>query len=448
MSLFGIPENGMTREDVGRALDEVMKEDTRWEEGRIFGLIYHADPAVVEVATMAATRALMHNGLSPMAFPSLLRMEKELLGAVGSLLHGEAGRVAGSLTSGGSESILLAMKAARDWARETRPGVAAPEVILPVSAHPAWNKAAHFLGLEVVTVPVDAGFTADMDAVLDAMTDETIMLAASATSYPQGVIDPIEAMGALALERDLWLHVDACLGGLMLPWLERLGHDIPRFDFRVPGVSSISADLHKYGYAPKGVSTVLYRTHELRLHQFFAHTGWPGGIMVTPGVAGARPGGAIAAAWAVMKYLGENGFMEMMGRAKEATDRLIAGIRGMPGFSVLGDPKGTVFAFASDRHDSGALSGALKERGWHVEVQQLPPCLHMTVMPAQLEVADRFLADLEGAARAVAEGDDDQYTGAAVMYGMLAAMADRDEADRFVVQAMSDLYSIDPGAGE
>ena len=170
--------------------------------------------------------------------------------------------------------------------------------------------------------------------------------------------------------------------------------------------------------------------------------------MVTPGVAGARPGGAIAAAWAVMKYLGENGFMEMMGRAKEATDRLIAGIRGMPGFSVLGDPKGTVFAFASDRHDSGALSGALKERGWHVEVQQLPPCLHMTVMPAQLEVADRFLADLEGAARAVAEGDDDQYTGAAVMYGMLAAMADRDEADRFVVQAMSDLYSIDPGAGE
>ncbi len=443
MNDFGIPEKGMSQAAVSRALDELMESDACLDDGTMFGLIYHANKAVVDVAAEATSKYLMHNGLSPMAFPSLLKMENELTASVGALLHGKPGEVAGTTTSGGSESILMAVKAAREWSREQRPDLKEPEIIIPVSGHPAWCKAAHLLGLKAVTVPVDEWFAADMDAVRNAITDKTAMLVGSACTYPQGVIDPIEAMGAIAEEHGLWLHVDSCLGGLMLPWLEQLGYDIPLFDFRVPGVSSITADLHKYGYAPKGISTVNYRTRELRSYQFFAYTNWPGGIYGTPCIAGGRPGGTVASAWAVMKYLGRTGFMEQMKRAKDATDRLIAGIRALPGFRVLGDPKGTVFAFASDRHDSGALSGALHERGWHVEVQQLPSCLHMTVSPAHLETVDRFLADLESAAQAVAEGDSNQLSGSAVVYTMLATIPDEKEANRFVVQALSDIYTAD-----
>lgn len=443
MTDFGIPEKGMSQADVSRALDELMESDASLDDGTMFGLIYHANEAVVDVAKEAMSKYLMHNGLSPMAFPSLLKMENELTAIVGALLHGKPGEVAGTTTSGGSESVLMAVKAAREWSREKKPDLKEPEIIIPVAAHPAWSKAAHLLGLKVVAVPVDEGFMADMDAVRNAVTDKTAMLVGSACTYPQGVIDPIEVMGAIAEEHGLWLHVDSCLGGMMLPWLEELEYDIPLFDFRVPGVCSITADLHKYGYAPKGVSTVNYRTRELRSYQFFAYTNWPGGIYGTPCIAGGRPGGTIASAWAVLKYLGRTGLMEQMKRAKDATDRLIAGIRAMPGFSILGDPKGTVFAFASDRHDNGALSGALNELGWHVEVQQLPTCLHMTVSPAHLETVDRFLVDLERAAKAVESSDGTHFSGSAVVYTMLATIPDEKEAERFVVQALSDIYTAD-----
>jgi sphinganine-1-phosphate aldolase len=316
-----------------------------------------------------------------------------------SLLGGDAG-TAGNMTSGGTESILMAVKTAREWARARDPGLAAPEMVLPATAHPAFDKAGHYFGVKPVRIPVLSDFRADVEVVRAAITPNTILLVGSAPSYPQGVVDPIGDLAQIAKEHGLLCHVDACVGGFMLPFVRTLGYPVPDFDFSVSGVTSISVDLHKYAYAAKGASVILYRNKALRRHQFFVSTDWSGGIYASPTMTGTRPGGAIAAAWAVMNHLGEEGYLAIADTVMKTVTKLRHGIEATEGVCVLGDPAMSVLAIGSDRLNVYEIGDELTLRGWHMDRQQHPPSLHLTVTHAHAQVADLFLRDL---AEAVAQ---------------------------------------------
>jgi sphinganine-1-phosphate aldolase len=441
MKQIPFPLKGMPQADVLSLIRSFKAGDSDWHEGRLFGLIYYAGQEVEEMARKAYASCMFENALSPLDFPSLLKMETEFVSMAGTLFGGDE-ETAGSMTSGGTESILMAVKAARDWAGTNRPEVKSPELIAPLTVHPAFNKAADYLGLKIVQTPVDASFRADVGAMEEAITENTIMVAATAVTYPQGVIDPIPEIGALAAGKNLWFHVDGCLGGFMLPFLKKLGYEIPPFDFSVAGVRSLSADIHKYGYVSKGVSTVLYRNRELRQHQFFVYADWPGGVYATPSLSGARPGGAIASAWAILRYLGEEGFLRLAKEAREATLRLMDGIRAIPGLFVLGDPPATVFAFGSRTIDVYRLAFKLKERGWHLHAQHRPASLHMTISPRHEKIVEPFLTDLREAAAELAETGAEAPSGEAALYGMMGTMPDRETAKLLALQYLNDLYRL------
>ena len=367
--------------------------DIHWHRGRVFGLVYHINDEIDELLKEASNLFFSENGLNPTAFPSLRKFETEIVAMTASLLGGDAS-AAGNVTSGGTESLLCAVKTARDWARKKHPEVSAPEMLMPITAHPALEKAAEYIGLRVVKTPVRADFRADVDAMRAAITPNTILMIGSAPSYPHGVVDPIRELAALAQERGILFHTDACVGGFVLPFVKKIGYDVPDFDLSVPGVTSISADLHKYGYAAKGASVVLYKDAKLRRHQLFVSTDWPGGIYPSPTMAGTRPAGPIAAAWAILRYLGEEGYLEINARVMETVKYLQAGINAIPDLKVLSNPEMSVFALASNSMDVYQLADELSLRGWHLDRQQFPPCLHMTVNFVHTEFAEEFLRDL------------------------------------------------------
>ncbi|WP_179136857.1 pyridoxal phosphate-dependent decarboxylase family protein [Candidatus Entotheonella palauensis] len=337
------------------------------------------------------------------AFPSLRQMEDDLIAMALELLHGGEQAV-GNLTSGGTESIFMAVKTARDWARAQRPDIDRPEIVLPYSAHPAFDKAAHYLNLHVRRIPVRDDFRADPQAMAAAVTGQTIMLAGSAPCFPYGVIDPIADLSILAQERQLWLHVDACVGGFLAPFVHQLGYPVPTFDFQLPGVYSMSADLHKYGFAAKGASTVLYRDDELRQYQPFACDVWPNGTMVTPTFAGTRPGGAIAAAWAVMHYLGVSGYQAKADTIIRTRQAIAAGIEGIEGLKVWGQPDLGIIAYGSDSIDIVAVADELRQAGWFIVQTQRPKGIHMMLTPAHAPIVDDYLRDVQAAVNAVRQG--------------------------------------------
>lgn len=441
MGQLSLPQKGMSAEDVLNTLKSFKSNDVKWHAGQLFGLIYEAGPEVEEIVKEAHSLFLIENGLNPMAFPSLVKMETEVVSIVISLSGGNEETV-GNLTTGGTESIFMALKAARDWARQTYPQIAEPEMVVPVTAHPAWNKAAHYLGIKINMTPVKNDFCADVAAMKAAINKNTVILGATAVTYPHGMVDPIEEIAALAQNRNLWLHVDACLGGLMLPFLKRLGYDLSPYDFSVPGVTSLSADIHKYAYTPKGISCVMYRNRDFRKFQIFAYADWSGGVYATPCLAGGRPGGNIASAWAVFHYLGEEGFMALARKAKTATEKLIEGIRAIPQLYVLGSPRATVFAFGSKEINIYELSARMAEKGWHIESQQLPPSLHMTVSPVHLAVADKFLDDLRRITPEIPSADSQNLSEQAAMYAMLGTMPDRHMAREFAIEYINNLYGV------
>jgi glutamate/tyrosine decarboxylase-like PLP-dependent enzyme len=295
----------------------------------------------------------------------------------------------------------MAVKTARDWARANKPEVTTPEMVLPVTAHPAFDKAGHYFAVRVVRTPVREDFTADVPALKAALTPNTILIAGSAPSYPHGVVDPITELARLAQEKGVLFHTDACVGGFMLPFVRELGYPVPSFDFSVPGVTSLSADLHKYAYAAKGASLVLYRNPELRRYQFSVYTDWPGGIYVSPSMTGTRPGGPIAAAWAIMHYLGHEGYLDIVRTVMGTVIKLRNGIERIEGVKVLGDPTMSILAIGSDELDVYQVADELTLRGWHLDRQHFPACLHLTVTHAHAQVADEFLQDLADSVKAV-----------------------------------------------
>lgn len=398
-STLALPVQGRPKDAVLAHMRAARDQDIRWRQGRAFSLVFHAGDEVSAVLQEAYALFFSENGLNPTAFPSLRQFETEVVTMTAGLLGGNAQTV-GNMTSGGTESLLLAVKTARDWGRAER-GITAPEMVLPATAHPAFDKGAHYFGVKAVRVPVGPDFRADPAALRAAVTANTVLLVGSAPQYPHGVVDPIRELAALAAERRVLMHVDACVGGLMLPFVRRLGYPVTDFDLSVPGVTSISADLHKYGYAAKGASVLLYRDNAVRRHQLFAAMDWPGGIYASPAIAGTRPGGAIAAAWAVLNYLGEDGYLRINRTVMETVTRLQAGLRAIPGLKILGAPEMSVMALASDELDIYQVGDELTARGWYLDRQQFPPSLHMTVHHGHAGVVDEFLADAAAAVQAV-----------------------------------------------
>ncbi|MBW2280516.1 MAG: aspartate aminotransferase family protein [Deltaproteobacteria bacterium] len=396
-----IPEKGASWETVRHELESLGKGDADWRSARTAVYVFNAGEDVLRVAKDAYALYQSENALGPLAFPSLKRMEDDVVAMGLSLLHGPEG-ACGNMTSGGTESILMAVKTCRDQARAQGRDTTDGEILAPLSAHPAFDKAAHYLGLRVVRVPVARDMRADVPAMADAIGPRTLMLVGSAPCFPYGVIDPIEALGDVARQRDVWLHVDACVGGYFAPFARMNGVDVPPFDFEVPAVRSMSADLHKYGYAAKGASTVLHRSEEQREHQIFEFGDWPGGHMTTPTLAGTRPGGAIAGAWAVMHYLGVEGYCEKARQVTDAREKLSEGFAEL-GLHALGDPQLGLIAYRSDDLDMRAVYGQLFRKGWFTGFTTDPASIHLMLSPAHLQVVDSYLEDLRAAITHVRE---------------------------------------------
>jgi len=356
-------------------------------------MVFDGGPDVHEVAEAVALRFLHENALNTLAFPSLGEIQSEVVGATAELMHAPPG-AAGFMTSGGTESILMAVKAARDRGRAER-GITAPEMVVPASAHAAFHKAAHYFGVEVRKVPVRPDYRADVDAVAAAVSERTVLVVGSAPQYPQGVIDPIPELAALAAEAGANFHTDACMGGFVLPFMEMLGEIVPPWDFRVDGVTSISADVHKLGYAPKGASVIVYRTKELRRYQTFVFDDWLGGLYASPAMQGSRPAMPMATAWAVMHHLGIDGYKRLTRAAVDAARQMIAGIRTVHGLRVVGDPEAHLVAFTAEPPlDVFAVGDALHRRGWFLDRQAPPESLHATVSAGNVPVIEEFVRDL------------------------------------------------------
>ena len=407
---MGLPQQGQPADGILAELDQGRRGDADWRRARTFSLVYNpADPRLEALQEAVAVAYLHENYLNPFAFPSLLRMEREVVAAAAELLHGEPR--AGRLSSGGTESIFLAVQVARDHARLTR-GIEVPAIVVPETAHPAFAKACHYLDVTEVRVPVRADGTADPAATATIVDDRTALVVGSAPCYPYGVVDPIPELAALAAERGVLFHTDACLGGWLLPFLERLGEPIPPWDFRVEGVTSISADIHKYGWCFKGASVLLHRTEELLGQQFFVFDRWPGGVYGSATTAGTRPAGPIAAAWATLRYLGEDGYLRLAGEVRDVAARFRAGIDAIAGIRVTGDPVPGVLEIAATvpEVDISAVGDVMDDRGWHLDRQQ--GGLHAILSPSHRDVADEFLADL-----AAAVADHGESRGVAARYG-------------------------------
>jgi sphinganine-1-phosphate aldolase len=394
-----LPQHGMSKDEIVAALEAKRANDARWQDGRTFGMVYDGGPAVHEVAEAAALMFLHENALNTFAFPSLGRIQSEVCGAAADLFHGDT--AAGFMTSGGTESILMAVKSARERGRSER-DVRAPEMVVAESAHAAFHKAAHYFGVKLHKVAVRDDWRADVDAMARCVNENTVLVVGSAPQYPQGVIDPIPELAALAADAGASFHTDACMGGFVLPFMEMLGEPLPPWDFRVPGVTTISADLHKLGYAPKGASVLLHRTKELRRYQTFVFDDWLGGFYASPAMQGSRPGLPMATAWAVMHHLGIDGYKRLTEVTLRATRRIVDGVRATAGLRVLGEPEAHVLAIAAadgddDVLDVFAVGDALARNGWALDRQTPPDSLHATVSAGNAPVVDEFLRDLRAA---------------------------------------------------
>ena len=391
---FQFPGQGIPRDQLINKMKTLRANDLKWEDGRVFSLIFEAGEEANALLKEAHGLFFSENGLNPTAFPSLRQFETEVIAMSAHLLGGTADTV-GNMTSGGTESILLAVKTARDYARANDLCPGTPEIIIPATGHPAFDKAGEYFDVKIIHTPVNSEYSANVSAIEAAITPNTIMLVGSAPAYPHGIVDPIEDISNLALKYKLLCHVDACVGGFILPFVHQLGYDIPKFDFTLPGVTSISADLHKYGYAAKGASVLLYRTRELRRHQLYVHTEWPGGIYASPTMLGTRAGSTIAAAWAIMNFLGAEGYRKIAQNVMHAVEYIRAGIDEIDDIFIVGNPAMSIMAIASNTLDIYEVGDEMSTRGWHLDRQHFPDSLHMTINHLHLKNISHFLEDLK-----------------------------------------------------
>lgn len=393
--MTALPKTGSAWQDVKQSLIEAKQDDYSWRDGRLPLYVYYEDEELLTVSKEAFNLFFSENALGRKAFPSLVRLEGDIVSMALNLFR--AGEDAtGTFTSGGTESQFLAVKAARNKARSEGCALSEPNIVVPRTCHPSISKAAHYLGLKVIRVPVTEDFRADLDATAKAITDETIMLVASAPGYTHGVFDPVAQLGELAEEHGLWLHVDACLGGFLAPFAKLEGYPIPDFDFSLPGVTSLAADLHKYGFSAKGASVLLLCDKRLQTCQRFEFRDWPRGVYATDTFLGSRAGGPAASAWAVMNYLGEAGYRRIARRIMETKERLIAGIEAIPGLEVLRPSELCMLLYRScdPELDTNAVADGMSRRGWFVGRSLEPEAIHFAINPVHAPVVERYLEDL------------------------------------------------------
>jgi glutamate/tyrosine decarboxylase-like PLP-dependent enzyme len=446
--MTALPEQGRDFSAVLEDLKAYGSKDPDYKNAKTWSLVYYLGEGFSDFLNQAFRLYASANGLNPMAFKSLKRLEADVVRMTADLLNGDD-QVCGIMTSGGTESCLLAVKTYRDRARKLKK-IKKPEMILPESAHVAWEKGAQYFDVKPVHIPLKDDYKVNTDLVKKAINRRTVMILGSAPGYPHGVIDDIEALGQIAASRKIPLHIDACVGGYLLPFVEALGYDIPPFDFRVPGVTSICADTHKYGFAAKGASTILYRNMDTMAHQFFVSTEWPGGVFASPGLLGTRPGGAVAAAWAALMATGRQGYLDHAKAIMETTATLTRGIAAIPGLEVIGQPKASLFAFRSTEKKLGiyAVADRMEEQGWHIDRQQKPESLHAMVTPMHKDVAEHYLADLEQSVAHVRANPGLSTKGSAATYGMVAKVPLRKMVKKNVLEIMKKSYGPEGGSPE
>jgi len=445
-----LPETGCDKGDIIKEMQEVKSiEESKWKDGFASGAVYHGGDDHIDFLNRVYAINSQSNPLHSDIWPSTAKYESEVVSMTANMLG--AGRIrpgedpddeiCGVITSGGTESILLAMKTYRDWAKDKK-GITKPEMIVPSTVHAGFDKASQYFNIRMIRIPVDADFKTDVAATRKVITRNTIVIVGSAPSFPHGIIDPIGKLSELARENGVGFHTDACLGGFVLPWAERLGYDIPPFDFRLPGVTSISADTHKYGYAAKGTSVILYRGLELRHYQYFKTTEWPGGLYFSPTFAGSRPGALGAVCWAAMVTMGENGYIEATEKILKTAAEIRRGIEDIPDLYVLGDPLWNI-AFGSKTLDIYKVMDYMAKRKWSLNGLHKPPCVHIcvTLRHTLPGIAERFVQDLRSAVEHVRKNPDEKG-GMAPVYGMAATMPDRGIVADLLDRYMDLLYKV------
>ncbi len=391
-----IPLTGLAKEEIAQKWEEYTEHDMNWKEGKFFGYVYFPGDEYYNVIKEAYTRFSATNALNPAVFPSLKQMENEVVSMAAALLHGDE-NVSGSMTSGGTESIFMAVKTAKEWAKKHKK-THIPHMLLAETAHPAFCKAADTIELNYTIIKVNQNFELDLDDLKNKVNSDTVLIVGSAPSYPQGIIDPIEEIAHIARQQRCLFHVDACVGGFILPFLQMEGISIPKFDFEIEGVTSMSADVHKYGYSAKGASVVLYKNAELRKGQFYIKTDWSGGIYGSPSFMGTRGGGPIAAAWTALNHIGIEGYRRMAKATYEETIYIKSRIQQeIPELRTLGSPIATLFAFSSDSIDVYEVADELAELGWTINRQQLPASLHVLLNNIHVGKGELFIRDLKTA---------------------------------------------------
>ena len=436
-----IPEKGRPYDEVLAQLDKFGEDDPLYREGNTWSLVYYLDKEYTEFLEAAYAKYFSANGLNPTVFKSLKRLEKEVLKFTAELLHTDE-NACGVMTSGGTESCLLAVKTYRDLGKAR--GIKKPEMILPETAHVAWDKGAEYFGVKIRRAPLAPDYGVDTDAVERLVTKNTVMILGSAPEYPHGMIDPIEKLGETAKAHGIPLHVDACVGGYILPFIEANGDHLPPWDFRVSAVTSISADIHKYGFAAKGASCILYRNADYFKHQIFVNQDWPGGVFASPALLGTRPGGAYAAAWAAIQANGREGYAELARRTMDTVRRLKDGIGGIDGLEIIGKPQASLFSYRStDPHlNIFAVGDVMERKGWCVDRLQRPDALHAMVTASHDKVVGRYLDDLKGAVATVRAHPELGETGQAATYGMISHIPLRGMVRKQVADMFADSYKL------
>jgi len=426
-------------------MEDIKKQEmAKWEEGYVSGAVYHGDDKHIDFLNKIYAINSQSNPLHSDVWPSAAKFESEIVAMTADMLG--AGRtkdeICGVVSSGGTESILLAMKAYRDRARKEKK-ITKPEMIVPVTAHAAFDKAARYFNIKIIHIPVGNDCRAMVFAAKKAITKNTIVMVGSSPCFPHGVIDPIEELSEIARKKGIGFHTDACLGGFILPWAEKLGYDVPPLDFRLPGVTSISADTHKYGYAAKGTSVILYRGAALRRYQYFTITDWPGGLYFSPTFAGSRPGALSSACWAAMVSMGEKGYMDATKKILQTAAKIKKGIQKMPELKILGNPM-WVIAFASDSFNIYQVMDQMGQKGWSLNGLHKPACVHIcvTLRHARPGVAQRFLKDLQTSVDFVKANPDEKGQMAPV-YGMAATIPFRGLVGEMMEKYIDLIYKVE-----
>jgi glutamate/tyrosine decarboxylase-like PLP-dependent enzyme len=446
-----IPQNGRDKEDIFKELSLMAEEENaKWKTGQVSGTFYHAGEEHRAYLNKIFSLFSHENTIQFDLCPSMFKMESEIISMTAKMLNGDAVKdigpednVCGTVTSGGTESIIMAMKTYRDWARAEK-NIQWPEIIVPHTAHPAFDKAGQYFSIKMVHIPVALpDFRVDPQAVEAQINANTVAIVGSAGNYPYGLIDPLEKLSDIALKHDIGFHVDGCLGGFILPWIEKLGYDVPVFDFRLPGVTSMSADTHKYGFALKGTSVVLYRNNHLRRYQYFNVPDWPGGMYASPTTAGSRSGGLTAATWASMVYLGKEGYLKAAKAIMNVADEIKLGVKKIPELTLIGDPT-FVISFHSDEVDVFHVNDYMKSRGWRFNCLQLPPGMHFCVTMPQTfvpNIAGRLIADLkEGVVYAKAKAGTVAETTA--LYGLAGSVEGNQQVTELIFGVFDYLYAV------